>query len=74
MREIQPDGLGGERFGMRRKRFQKRAVHLQGSRTTGGDADGFPKPVRSPELRALMIELEQLCERFAYLGSYSEVI
>ena len=32
------------------------------------------KPVRSPELRALMGELDQLCERFAYLGSYSEIV
>ena len=32
------------------------------------------KSVYSPELVQLMGELEELCESFEYLGSYSEVV
>jgi len=31
-------------------------------------------PVRSPSLLQLLQELGGLCERFTYLGSYSEVV
>lgn len=32
------------------------------------------KPIRAPQMIGLLGELEELCERFEYLGSYSEIV
>ncbi len=32
------------------------------------------KPIRAPQMIGLLGELEELCERFEYLGSYSEIL
>ncbi len=32
------------------------------------------KPIRDPRMAGLLGELEELCERFEYLGSYSEIV